>query len=430
MGPGFVSLGSLTGWVRAILIANIVISLAAFPAGLLLDYLYYDTNVSFEAIDVLTFALRMVRLGLFAVAIALVCAWTWRAWSNLHALGLPDLRFSPAWAVGSFFIPIVNLYDPFRAMRELYNRSMGEDAYQADAEVGDATAWWGCTIAATVVNLFLWYKDWFNTHQLVMIVGHWATEMAMDFMSVFLVAGSAFFLGRLVAKVARGQQALADGGAPGAELSLENGIRTLESRARLAIWSIWGFVGLAVASTLGEIAEGLGMIDAETTTDMVALLVLAGVYLTFSVVYIFSVVFIGRWIHRGHANLATADLYGLRYSPGWAVGWFFIPFANLFKPFGAMRELWNASFRSTESYSSGSPANLKLWWACFLIGNILGNISFRLELQGDPSTVRMSDWFGAASNVVLIGCALLLAQVIRQITAAQRDHLQPAVAFA
>jgi hypothetical protein len=211
---GFKSISTLTVWVGAILIANVVNALLAFPAGLGFTHLLYETEVSFELIETLELALWSLRLALFVAAIIAVSLWTWRAWSNLHAIGLKGLRFSPAYAVGAFFIPVINLFEPLRAMRELYNRSAGEDAYQADAEVGDATAWWGCTIAALVVNLFLWYKAWFNTNQLVMITAHWLTEMAMDFMSDFLVAGSAFFLFRLVGKVAAAQAGLEAAGAP------------------------------------------------------------------------------------------------------------------------------------------------------------------------------------------------------------------------
>jgi hypothetical protein len=207
-------LGKLSAWTRGILLANFVVSLLAYPATWSLGYMLYETEVSFETLDLLALALLWLRLGLFAIAAVAVSLWTWRAWSNLHAAGLQGLRFSPLYAVGVFFIPILNLFEPLRAMRELYNRSAGEDAFQADTEVGDATAWWSCTIAALVVNLFLWYKAWFNTNQMVMIVGHWATEMAMDIMSNLLIAGSAFFLFRLVGKVAGAQAGMVGAEAP------------------------------------------------------------------------------------------------------------------------------------------------------------------------------------------------------------------------
>lgn len=35
------------------------------------------------------------------------------------------------------------------------------------------------------------------------------------------------------------------------------------------------------------------------------------------------------WVYRSVSNLVAFNVQGLRFTPGWAVGWFFLPFANL-----------------------------------------------------------------------------------------------------
>src|ERR1043166_6019302 len=40
-----------------------------------------------------------------------------------------------------------------------------------------------------------------------------------------------------------------------------------------------------------------------------------------------------RWIHRANKNLHCLSTEVMRLSPGWAIGWYFIPVANLFKPY-------------------------------------------------------------------------------------------------
>jgi len=45
------------------------------------------------------------------------------------------------------------------------------------------------------------------------------------------------------------------------------------------------------------------------------------------------------WQHRAQANAVVLSGGGLRFTPGWAVGWWFIPIANLWKPFQTVREL-------------------------------------------------------------------------------------------
>ncbi len=50
------------------------------------------------------------------------------------------------------------------------------------------------------------------------------------------------------------------------------------------------------------------------------------------------------WMYPAQKNLpALQPTRPLEVSPGWAVVWFFVPIMNLFRPFQAMRQLWNES---------------------------------------------------------------------------------------
>ena len=51
------------------------------------------------------------------VAIVIACIWQHRAASAARALGFPADR-SPAWGVGCWFVPIVNLWMPYGAIRD------------------------------------------------------------------------------------------------------------------------------------------------------------------------------------------------------------------------------------------------------------------------------------------------------------------------
>jgi hypothetical protein len=59
--------------------------------------------------------------GLFVlltlVAVVIACIWQHRAASAARALGLPA-RHSPGWGVGSWFVPVVNLFVPYQAIRD------------------------------------------------------------------------------------------------------------------------------------------------------------------------------------------------------------------------------------------------------------------------------------------------------------------------
>jgi hypothetical protein len=57
-------------------------------------------------------------VGVVAIAaIVIKCIWQFRAATAARALGLPA-RHSPGWGVGSRFVPIVNLWMPYQAVRD------------------------------------------------------------------------------------------------------------------------------------------------------------------------------------------------------------------------------------------------------------------------------------------------------------------------
>jgi hypothetical protein len=49
--------------------------------------------------------------------------WIYLAHKNLPELGARYLHFTPGWAVGSLFVPLVNLWAPYQAMRDLAKAS-------------------------------------------------------------------------------------------------------------------------------------------------------------------------------------------------------------------------------------------------------------------------------------------------------------------
>ena len=50
-----------------------------------------------------------------------------------------------------------------------------------------------------------------------------------------------------------------------------------------------------------------------------------------------------KWIYRAYKNIQGFGAEGLRFSPGWAVGYYFIPILSLIRPVQVMSEIWRAS---------------------------------------------------------------------------------------
>ncbi|HEY1860280.1 MAG TPA: DUF4328 domain-containing protein, partial [Gemmataceae bacterium] len=92
------------------------------------------------------------------------------------------------------------------------------------------------------------------------------------------------------------------------------------------------------------------------------------------------------WTYRAYKNLRRLGVRGLKHSPGWAVGYFFIPIVNLFKPCAVFLEMWRASdpkspIDDAYAWQNGSAGALVgLWWASWVISNLISNVSLRANL--------------------------------------------------
>lgn len=67
------------------------------------------------------------------------------------------------------------------------------------------------------------------------------------------------------------------------------------------------------------------------------------------------------WTFRAAHNLRALGALALKTTPGWAVGWYFVPIANLWKPYQAGIEIWQASQSPFSIERRSAPAYLKAW---------------------------------------------------------------------
>lgn len=137
-------------------------------------------------------------------------------------------------------------------------------------------------------------------------------------------------------------------------------------------------------------------------------------------------VIIAFWIHRMAAN--TRSLVGagkMEYTPGWAVGWFFIPFANLWKPYQAMKEVWalNADGGRRDA-ASAAGVLLPLWWFLWLawnaVSNVAGRMSWRATTFEQEDNAALASMTSDAINVPL--CIVFLLVVNRLYAAQMRGY--------
>jgi len=130
----FVSGHSRARWVKTFLIVVIVFTSVilvplAIPAaaGVVRDeFGVYGALLGLASVICLLFSL---------IAVVFFFIWIHRTHRNLPSLGASGLEYSPAWAVSGFFIPLVNLFLPFRVVTEIWKAS------DPKADISDGLAW-------------------------------------------------------------------------------------------------------------------------------------------------------------------------------------------------------------------------------------------------------------------------------------------------
>ena len=143
-----------------------------------------------------------------------------------------------------------------------------------------------------------------------------------------------------------------------------------------------------------------------------------------------TAIFFLIWLHRAFNNLSALKAQNLEFSPGWAVGWWFIPFANLVKPFQVIRELWNESDPNFDqetgflNTSAGTPEIVGFWWGAFLLSGFVGRLSDGFI---DSQTGETSTYFPVVMMLVGIFtsiAAVLALIIVREVTRKQEERFQ------
>lgn len=147
----YVSPRSRARLVKALLIAGAIVDLVAMVVSAL-ELVFPALAAEDEIQDNpggLLVALLMVGLGSLQILIyiaTVVCflMWLHRCYVNLYSFGTPTnaISYSAGWAVGSFFIPFVNLVVPYRAVKELWRNSASNAFLRSASRPGWFPFWW------------------------------------------------------------------------------------------------------------------------------------------------------------------------------------------------------------------------------------------------------------------------------------------------
>ena len=114
------------------------------------------------------------------------------------------------------------------------------------------------------------------------------------------------------------------------------------------------------------------------------------------------------WLWRAYGNVDAVAPGVRRYDRGWAIGAWFVPILNLFRPKQIVNDVWRAG---------GPPPEpsflLASWWTAWLVTNWIGNFALRNAFEGDaPRELRggsIAYAVGSGMDVVAAILAIFVA---------------------
>jgi hypothetical protein len=136
------------------------------------------------------------------------------------------------------------------------------------------------------------------------------------------------------------------------------------------------------------------------------------------------------WMFRAAKNNEALERRGARFGPGWSIGSWFIPFANLVIPVLIVQDFWRGS---SSDHARGDPgwrrasasALVGWWWAAWIVSIV----RFAYSGSGLHSSSSLDD-IETSNTVALVGVSLLAIAavlalcVVRALSRRQLDTLR------
>ena len=205
----------------------------------------------------------------------------------------------------------------------------------------------------------------------------------------------------------------------------------------LSLALMWVLIGVAVASVGSAIALAvrLDAVDRFRGGDFSALqdvrdgddaVSTASTILVLLSIAVFVLIII--FLFRAVKNTELWNTVRERWTPGWAIGGWFIPIANLVIPFLVVRETWHRSNPAAVSGGDRRASTVLIWgwWLLFVVGYI----AIQIDPGDDPPTIdqiRVRDGFGIGGCVLLAASSVFMILVVRRLAKWQHENAPRAV---
>ncbi|GAA5604027.1 DUF4328 domain containing protein [Streptomyces griseus] len=202
-------------------------------------------------------------------------------------------------------------------------------------------------------------------------------------------------------------------------------------------WAVTALLGCVVASDLFVIGAGLHLrslweeVAADETLNIYAgpglraqeLHDLAGTVQTAA--FLATAVLFIVWFHRTRRNAEIFEAGVQRMGPGWAVGGWFVPVANLWFPYRVAAGIWEASVRPHPDggWRTVPKTVLNLWWGGWVVSLLASRIAVgQWNRAREPQQIADAAALVAAADALDLVAAVLAVLFVRTVTRMQGER--------
>jgi hypothetical protein len=140
-----------------------------------------------------------------------------------------------------------------------------------------------------------------------------------------------------------------------------------------------------------------------------------------------------RWVYRAYKNIQGFGAENLKYSPGWAVGYYFMPILGLIRPVQVMNEIWRASENPRDWRRRPGSWLIGSWWALFLVYTLVTQIALQLSIQASTNTEWVfADVLATVGDFVSIPLSIAALRLVTEVFRRQKalvDGIDPGSKF-
>ncbi|HEX5542115.1 MAG TPA: DUF4328 domain-containing protein [Micromonospora sp.] len=191
------------------------------------------------------------------------------------------------------------------------------------------------------------------------------------------------------------------------------------------VLSLWPVVGRVMAERALR-ADDPELLNLAAASELIVALPSLAVYLAAAVLVIV-------WFYRARVNLDAFPGAGPTMAAGWAIGGWFVPFANFVIPCRVMANLARDSL-----WRARTPVLVGVWWAAWLFSQCGGWASLSdtraydalpSEIYGPDDYQAYVDYYsdslqrGLPGTVAIVVAGVALIMLIRQISDAQQARI-------